>query len=477
MAQRFPFGDLSADLVPPPDQTYNVLPGSQIHSEIGLVEAESLFDTQTYWADDGFQSLEAKLRRKRFESVNNALINGFSQEKDGQDNDAMANDAIPQYKKVLADANGSSDAPAILNALRGIVRIHGDYDELEEVIPELERLVGGCLFLYGGDSYVYLQQSLKLATIYISIGKSKDHPNLLRTLVHGFAKSEVALDEQSCMDLIYVARNYLALPDADYATTRRIFTGVLQQLAIESGPLKEASTRLTIVGILQDEGLLTAAVHHLSQVLDYCCDPKLRGHDLFVGPDEPRESILGRFFDSLERQFISLVPAEVTLLGDRLWKLRCALLELHDPSRFHAVELRYWIRLAKIYSKLQQWQEVYPMLNLPQKDGSFPWIPYASAQDLRDIYWELRQLAESCWQAQHWESTLFVLEKSAYVARYWWGENAQEFKLAQAAMTMAQKHTFPPRFYPGYPGVPRLSLSPDPTFATDTLFEPDAVGL
>ena len=415
------------------------------------------------WADDGFQVLESKFREPRSKAVDNVLSEGYSEER--EDN---ANEALKQYRELLANwSERNADGHAIIAALRGVVRILRDYDEIEDAVHELERLVAGLFCLVGPGNDLYLSQALKLVVIYISSGRVKDHGHLIKTVIHGFSSSTAPLDERACDDLIWVAGEYMAIEKAEYVAIAPLFARVLDQLQKHGLATKAVAVRLNIVDMLQEESWFVPAGRHLSSALDFCSS-RGGGEALFsVNADiNHGESILGSLLDCLERQFSDpsstglefepqIILAKLSGLKDTVQTFR------HQAPNFNPSDLKYWFRLARVHSKLHSWDEISSMLAVAPLSSIPP--PAAVAHELKDvykdIYWEVRTLAESCWHATNWATTVFALQISTSIAESWWGVNSDEYKSSALAQKIADNHS-PPRFYKAYPGMPRLTPEP-----------------
>ncbi|MCJ1476258.1 hypothetical protein MMC13_004924 [Lambiella insularis] len=75
------------------------------------------------------------------------------------------------YREALELADSDNEFISLYEALRGIIRIHGRRDDLKSVIPELQRLVGGCMYLFGPNQEVYQTLALELAVLYYAEGR------------------------------------------------------------------------------------------------------------------------------------------------------------------------------------------------------------------------------------------------------------------------------------------------------------------
>ncbi|MCJ1415456.1 hypothetical protein MMC32_001788 [Xylographa parallela] len=156
------------------------------------------------------------------------------------------------YRGVLDLPETEKDSTSVFDALRGIVRIHAKVEKLETAIPELERLVAGCLCLFGPEHETYISLALGLAVRYCILGQQMEGNVLLGRLLATYESlSSEKIQQDSCAFLLTRATRW----NPGVAATRS-FNAVYWRLIeqYEHGENWEDSVTLTldIVDLLQD---------------------------------------------------------------------------------------------------------------------------------------------------------------------------------------------------------------------------------
>jgi len=142
------------------------------------------------------------------------------------------------YLQIISAPPSKKDIGTVFDALRGILRIRALGVDYSPSLPELERLVAGCLCLFGPTHPTYLTLAVELTISYYRLDRY-DEANALATRLFALYKSTTGpLPEESTSRLLYWASGriiYLS-PIPDFKT---IYNRLLHQYE-ESGNHRSA---------------------------------------------------------------------------------------------------------------------------------------------------------------------------------------------------------------------------------------------
>jgi tetratricopeptide (TPR) repeat protein len=107
------------------------------------------------------------------------------------------------YLELLGRPHTELDMGAVFDALRGILRVRAIGCEYAPALLELERLVAGCLCLYGPDSAIYRELSVELAISYYKLERFEEGNALVKRILSIYRDYSGRLNELSCERLLF----------------------------------------------------------------------------------------------------------------------------------------------------------------------------------------------------------------------------------------------------------------------------------
>lgn len=114
-------------------------------------------------------------------------------------------DGEKSYLEVLQRPHSGTDMGTIIDALRGILRIRAIDCDYTPALLELERLVGGCLCLFGTTHNTYLTLSVELAICYYKLDRYDEGNALIKRILSIYRDIAGPVPEASCSRLLYWA--------------------------------------------------------------------------------------------------------------------------------------------------------------------------------------------------------------------------------------------------------------------------------
>ncbi|MCJ1438694.1 hypothetical protein MMC27_008084 [Xylographa pallens] len=168
-----------------------------------LYSVKSLADAtfNDYWAlnESSKVRVPGESGSQTFNDHARTLLSQASDQEIGDDHEG----AERLYRGVLDLPETEKDTTSVFDALRGIIRIHAKVERLETVIPELERLVAGCLCLFGPEHETYISLALGLAVKYYILGQPMEGNILIGRLLATYETSSSGnVQEDSCAFLL-----------------------------------------------------------------------------------------------------------------------------------------------------------------------------------------------------------------------------------------------------------------------------------
>ncbi|MCJ1389929.1 hypothetical protein MMC18_002786 [Xylographa bjoerkii] len=155
------------------------------------------------------------------------------------------------YREVLELPDTKKDSTAVFDALRGVVRIRAKAEELGTVIPELERLVAGCLCFFGPKHETYLSLALELAGKYYILGRQLEGNVLIGRLLAAYETSSGKIQEDPCAFLLTRASRW----NPEVVGTPRfntVYWRLIEQYEHSENWEDSVSLTLDIIELLQD---------------------------------------------------------------------------------------------------------------------------------------------------------------------------------------------------------------------------------
>ena len=389
-----------------------------------LTQADSLQSSDDY-DQDGLNALGEKLQQRGSPEVTALLTQARIEEKRGD-----INKALDCFHELLVDLRDASDPFTTFECLRAVVRIQSTYNEPKDCIPELERLVAGCLCFFGPYSDEYLHPALRLFTITLaSVGPM--HQHLTKRLALGYAHPMVSINPNSSsnlVDLIGLARAYLNSSSLDLHILENLISRILKSFHTSQ---YQVEMRFDFVKMFQDKGMFDMAEPFLSQALDMCFsqyDPD----SLPVGSEELIHSSLAKLlFDGIERQYLNSTRRDTIIIQSRLCALRTIVLKGCRRTEVTADDIRYWITLIRLFSHIEAWSEVWAAFDYCGPNREFDLIHKHLDEDSQGLtFSQLCLLRQSCVKAGRYEITRKVTQYSMDVAEHWWGKGSKAYQAA-----------------------------------------------
>ena len=156
------------------------------------------------------------------------------------------------YRRVLKLPDTQKDSIAVFDSLRAVVRMRMKTDELEAALPELERLVGGCLCLFGPEHETYTTIALELAVKYHLAGRPLEGNVLIVRLLATYEASPAGkISEDSCSFLLTRASRWN--PDVvESPLFNAVYWRLIEQYEQSRNWEDSLTLTLDIVDLLQD---------------------------------------------------------------------------------------------------------------------------------------------------------------------------------------------------------------------------------
>lgn len=140
--------------------------------------------------------------------------------------------------QVLDAPNSQKDIGTIFDALRGILRIRTIGSEYVPALSELERLVAGCLCVFGPAHNTYLALGVELTICYYKADRYDEGNALTKHILSIYKENAGPLPEESCSRLLYWASGRIVglskIPDF-----KLLYSRLLRQYE-EGGKLRSA---------------------------------------------------------------------------------------------------------------------------------------------------------------------------------------------------------------------------------------------
>ena len=103
------------------------------------------------------------------------------------------------YRQLLNLPDSQKDIGSVFDALRGIVQVHSTDLEYRTIILELERLVAGCLCLFGPHHQAYQELALTLAITYYDLKNYVDGNALIKRILIAYSVSAAPINKTFCL--------------------------------------------------------------------------------------------------------------------------------------------------------------------------------------------------------------------------------------------------------------------------------------
>ncbi|MCJ1403929.1 hypothetical protein MMC11_007152 [Xylographa trunciseda] len=242
-----PSGSPTTSSQKPDDSSHIPRSCSSGYSLKGLADATF----NDYWALMGYSrvNVPGEPGCQTFSDHARALLSHASAHETRDDNEG----AERMYREVLELPDTEKDSTAVFDALRGVVRIHAKAEELGFAIPELERLVAGCLCFFGPEHETYISLALELAVKHYILGRKLEGNVLMGRLLEIYEKSSsVKIHEDSCAFLLTRASRW----NPEFVETPRfnaVYWRIIEQYELAKNWEDSVTLTVDIIELLQDK--------------------------------------------------------------------------------------------------------------------------------------------------------------------------------------------------------------------------------
>ncbi|MCJ1321253.1 hypothetical protein MMC15_006597 [Xylographa vitiligo] len=306
------------------------------------------------------------------------------------------------YRSVLDLPETEKDSIAVFDALRGIVRIRTKAEDLGTAIPEFERLVAGCLCLFGPENETYISLALGLAVKYCILGRKLEGNILIVRLLASYeTSSSVKIPEDSCAFLLTRASRWNPKV-VETPSFNALYWRLIKQYELSKNWEGSVALTLDIVELLQDtsiqEGILAKTTESYLR----------RAYALHV-----RQEKHGRYAQSHKLLNCTLVQLNVS---GATWMDRALVLVLFDVLQndlttqyFSAVPIVHYrqpiTKLVRCYEALSRPLKVAALVSEVRTRSALArhWSPLdweVFVEELRAYARELQEKTSNSWTIQ-----------------------------------------------------------------------------